>query len=65
MLLGGARPPLGTAHANAVFDAHPAAGRAGRVGERAKLARARVGVRRDTDGLGIEGGYWVLVLHHV
>lgn len=32
MLLGGARPPLGAAHPDAVFDAHPAAGRAGQPG---------------------------------
>lgn len=40
VLLGGARPSLGAAHADAVLDGHPAAGRAGRVGERAKLAGA-------------------------
>ena len=40
VLLGGARPPMGAAHADAVFDAHPAAGRAGQVGERVKLAAA-------------------------
>lgn len=40
MLLGGACPSLRAAHADAVLDAHPAAGRAGRVGERAKLAGA-------------------------
>lgn len=33
MLLGRTCPPLGAAHADAVFDAHPAAGRAGRLGE--------------------------------
>lgn len=30
VLLGGARPPLRAAHADAVFDAHPTAGRMGR-----------------------------------
>lgn len=65
MLLGGARPPLGAAYADSVFDAHPAAGRAGWVGETVKLAGAGLGVSGNTAYLGLEGGYWVLVLHQV
>lgn len=59
MLLGGACPPLGAAYADAVFDAHSAAGRASWVGEKAKLAGAGVGMSRDIADLGLGGGCWV------
>lgn len=65
MLLGGARPPLGAAYADSVFDAHPAAGSAGRAGERAKLAGAGLGMNRNTADSGLGGAYWFLLLHQV
>lgn len=58
MLLGGARPPLGAAYADSVFDAHPAAGSAGWVGERAKLAGTRLGMSGNTADSGLGGGHW-------